>query len=236
MLPDSVRDEIIEALPDLYWVDVSHPDDAISEVALEPQLRKHRAGFEEPPEPYESVALAWPETGVIEETNPVDNHVATERFDPDEVEEGHAHGREIKGHNSYDTLELIVTAEGTAMIADEVVGPRDRAVALCDAVHSFLTETWPSRPLDLFDEQGAPIDDSHPTVPDTFADELSVSVLPREIPGRGTTDMSDQVEDSEAQCNAAVELAYVDSWSEFHYVTEEIDPEVEAGPDPYDTR
>lgn len=272
MLPEPVRDEILEALPERYWVEVTHPSDLISEIALDPQLRKHREEFDEPDPPYESVALAWTETGVVEQQNPIDQHVGTEWFttlyvplgetytipegktekhesvDVDgtlevegtllitEIEEGHAHGQEIKGRNAYDTLELIVTAEGTVMVDGEPVGPQDRALNLCDAVHSFLTKHWKTRPLDLFDDDGAPINSDNLAVPDAFADELTVPVLPRVIPGRGATDMSDMVEDSEAQVNAAVELAYVDTWSEHYYLAEEVPIETTAEVEAYDTR
>jgi hypothetical protein len=236
MIPEPVRQELLEAIPELYWVDVTHPDEDISQLSLRPQLRWQNEEFSPPEEPYESVALGFTETGVVEESTPVDRDYGIEAFDREDVEGDNAHGRRVKGVQSHDTLEIIVTAKGNISIEGYQIGPRVRARALCHAVHSFLAKHWKTRPLDLFDENGEPIDDDHPEVPDRFADELEVPLLPKMIPGRGPEDVTDQVDASGAQFNAAVEIAYVDTWSEHHYLAEKVPVDTEVTSDAYDVR
>ncbi|ADJ14475.1 hypothetical protein [Halalkalicoccus jeotgali] len=241
MLDQPTRETIRRSLPEVYWVDIDHPDEGISQTAIQPQLRWHYQSFDRPEPPYESVTMSLDPTGVLEEEQTIDRERSREVFDPEGVEEGHAHGAVTKGYDVYDVLNLIVTARGNATIAGEQYTPNDRASALADAVKSFLIERWPSRPLDHFDSDGAPLDPDDPSLPAQYADEIDPEITVRPIPGRGPKDVTDQVDAAGAQYDAAVELAYADEWTEYRYLVSEAGvhptPAIDGEEiEPYDTK
>ena len=221
MLSDPVQEEIRRSLPEAYRVPMDHPDPDISGIVLAPDIRWHEESFDRPDPPYESVAMYLDPTGVIESDQPTDRQFGREKFNEAEVAEGHAHGSVTTGWLVHDVLNLTVTGRGNATVAGTQYTPSRRAKALANALQNFLLEVWPSRPLDHFDRDGAPIAENDPTLPDTYADELETPIRVRPIPGRGPTDVTEQVDAAGAQIDCAVELAYVDTHTEYEYLVRE---------------
>lgn len=243
MLTHVTQEKIRESLPIMYWVPIAHEDPDVSEAALQPSIRWHKEEFETPEPPYESVAMRLDPTGIVEESQAIDSVYDREKFDLDEVPDGHAHGAVTKGRKVHDVLNLIVTARGNVTIDGQQFTPTTRASSLCKAVHSFLLNRWTTRPLDHFDSDGVPLDTDDPSLPKQYADEIEPPLRVRPIPGRGPEDVTDRVDAAGSQFDAAVELAYIDTWTEYRYLVREAGLSAQpdtagAGPtpEPYDTK
>lgn len=238
MLDQPTQETIRRALPEIYWVAIDHPDDQVNETAFSPQVRWNHQGFEPPEPPYESVTLYLDPTGVIQDDQSIDRERDRVVFDDAEVEEGHAHGMVEKGYDVYDVLNITVTARGNATISGKQFTPGARASALANSIQGFLIEQWPTRPLDYFDSNGAPINSDDPSVPELFADEIDPPIDVRPIPGRGPVDVTEKVDAAGAQYDTAVELGYADTWTDYEYFVRDagVSAEPTQDPDAYDTR
>lgn len=221
MLPHQTHEAILDEIPSSFWFEVgSYPDNPdASEWELVPDRRWSFEDFEDDTEPYERVTLTETTGGVIESEQPLDRYFGTAELDDESID---ADAVSKEGNYVYDTLEIMCTAAGSETRDGLTLTDQQRARALAREVYRWFRHEWEHRPLDNFDVDGNAIDDSGTT----YAEELTPPIRVDGIPGRGPTNVTDSVDASGSQYNAAIELHYVDSVLEYEYTPTDADTSV----------
>ena len=223
MLPQPAKDALYDALSRTYRIDVTHPDPGITRgITIRPEVwwanQLDDDADESTTPPYDRLTIKLDPTGVLENPESVTETLGVfPRSDADAAGDA-ADLVVLKGRRVYDELNVTVTARGSVAITgpngEAKSFPADvRAHGITRQVVRFLTTEFPTRPLDAFDYQGLPVDNSDAV----YAEELDPSLRVEPITGRGPRNVSEMVAAAGAQYDAGARILYFDSWQEYEY-------------------